>query len=166
MNTLGARTLSHAQIEALVPHRGAMCLLDRMLSRSETRIECTALNHRDPGHPLRTRSGLLASAAIEYAAQAAALHGALGAEAAGVEAAPGFLASARDVRLAVLRLDDLPTAPTATGATADELRIVATRQAGDATRLLYGFEVSHDGASIATGRLAVVLNAPEGAVAR
>jgi predicted hotdog family 3-hydroxylacyl-ACP dehydratase len=130
-----------------------MCLLDRMLSWSEARIECAAVNHRDPRHPLRTRSGLLAGAAIEYAAQAAALHGALGARRAGAEAAPGYLASARDVRLAALRLDDLPDA--------DELRIVATRQAGDATRLLYAFIVTHAGKELASGRLAVVLQARE-----
>jgi predicted hotdog family 3-hydroxylacyl-ACP dehydratase len=150
-------SLDHAGIEALIPHRGAMCLLDRMGSCSETRIECTAINHRDPHHPLRTSSGLLASAAIEYAAQAAALHGALHAKGAGTEAAPGFLASARDVRFAVWRLDDL--APPSTRSGADELRIVASRRAGDATRLLYAFSVEHDGREIVSGRLAVVLQA-------
>ncbi|MGZ5131120.1 MAG: hydroxymyristoyl-ACP dehydratase [Caldimonas sp.] len=148
-------TLDHAGIEALVPHRGPMCLLDRLLAWDGSRIECAAVNHRDPAHPLRTRSGLLASAAIEYAAQAAALHGGLVAQAAGASASPGYLASARDVRLAAWRLDDLPPARL------DELRVVAERQAGDATRLLYAFSVSHDGREIAAGRLAVVLNAPE-----
>jgi predicted hotdog family 3-hydroxylacyl-ACP dehydratase len=151
-------TLDHAAIEALIPHRGAMCLLERMLSWSEVRIECSAVNHRDPGHPLRTRSGLLASAAIEYAAQAAALHGALGARDAGASAAPGQLASARDVRLAAWLLDALPVVPAAVGP--DELRVIAVRQAGDATRLLYAFTVSHAGSEIAAGRLAVFLRAP------
>lgn len=146
--------LDRAGIEALVPHRGAMCLLGGMLSWSEDRIECVASNHRDTAHPLRTSSGLLASATIEYAAQAAALHGALHAQRAGSEAAPGYLASARDVRLAVLRLDDLPR-----DAEGDELRIVGIRQAGDAGRLLYAFSVAHRGREIAAGRLAVVLQA-------
>ena len=68
----------------------------------------------------------MASAAIEYAAQAAALHGGLLAQAAGASASPGYLASARDVRLGAWRLDDLPAAES------DALRIVAERQAGDA----------------------------------
>lgn len=148
--------LDHAAIEALVPQRGAMCLLDRMLSWDVERIDCTAINHRDPRHPLRTSSGLLASAAIEYAAQAAALHGALHARRSGESAAPGYLASARDVRLAVLRLDDLPCDP----ADADELRVVAFRRAGDAGRLLYAFSVQHQGRDLAEGRLAVVLQPP------
>lgn len=145
--------LDRSGIEALIPHRGAICLLDRMVAWDETRIECVAVNHRDPAHPLRTRSGLMASAAIEYAAQATAVHGGLMAQTSGATASPGYLASARDVRLAAWRLDDLPAAAI------DELRVVAERQAGDATRLLYAFRVSHDGREIATGRLAVILNA-------
>lgn len=145
--------LDHAGIAALIPHRGSMCLLDRMTSWSDARIECVAIDHRDPRHPLRSRSGLLASAAIEYAAQATAVHGALAAMAAGGNASPGFLASARDVRLACLRLDDLPPA------SPDELVVSAERQAADASRILYAFRVSHGGREIATGRVAVVLDA-------
>jgi predicted hotdog family 3-hydroxylacyl-ACP dehydratase len=144
--------LDHAGIEALVPHRGAMCLLDRMVSWDESRIECLATGHRDPAHPLRSRSGLMAGTAIEYAAQAAALHGGLVAQASGATASPGYLASAREVRLDTWRLDDLPPAAT------DALRIVAERQAGDAARLLYAFRIEHAGREIASGRLAVVLD--------
>ena len=144
--------LDHAGIEALVPHRGAMCLLDRMVSWDESRIECLATGHRDPAHPLRSRSGLMAGTAIEYAAQAAALHGGLVAQASGATASPGYLASAREVRLDTWRLDDLPPAAT------DALRIVAERQAGVAARLLYAFRIEHAGREIASGRLAVVLD--------
>ena len=144
--------LDHAGIEALVPHRGAMCLLDRMVSWDESRIECLATGHRGPAHPLRSRSGLMAGTAIEYAAQAAALHGGLVAQASGATASPGYLASAREVRLDTWRLDDLPPAAT------DALRIVAERQAGDAARLLYAFRIEHAGREIASGRLAVVLD--------
>jgi predicted hotdog family 3-hydroxylacyl-ACP dehydratase len=162
MSALRVSTLDHAAIEALVPHRGSMCLLERMLSCSETGIECVAINHRDRDHPLRSAGRLWASAAIEYAAQAAALHGALRARQAGGDAVAGYLASARDVRLAVLRLDTLPAAP---APQADELRIAAVRHAGDAARLLYEFTVSHGSREIASGRLAVVLHAPDTAVA-
>ena len=134
-----------------MPHRGAMCLLERMVGWDGARIECIAGGHRDAAHPLRSTSGLLACAAIEYAAQAAALHGGLLARAAGAAPAPGYLASAREVRLGAWRLDDLPAAAI------DVLRIVAERQAGDAGRLLYAFRVEHDGREIASGRLAVVL---------
>jgi predicted hotdog family 3-hydroxylacyl-ACP dehydratase len=150
----GTSLLDHAGVEALVPHRGSMCLLDRLLAWSDSRIECTATDHRDAAHPLRTASGLLASAAIEYAAQAAALHGALLAKRAGAKASPGMLASARDVRLSRWRLDDLAPADP------DALHIAAERQAGDGGRLLYAFSVAHGGRVIASGRLAVVLDIP------
>jgi len=135
-----------------------MCLLQGLVAWDENRIECSASGYRDPAHPLRSRAGLMASAAIEYAAQAAALHGGLLAEAAGASAPPGYLASARDVRLGAWRLDDLPVAADGD----DALVVVAERQAGDAGRLLYAFRVGHGGREIAGGRLAVVLGAEPG----
>ena len=166
------QTLDRDGIAALIPHRGAMCLLARLEAWDAQRIVCAASNHRDTGHPLRTRSGLLAPCAIEYAAQAMALHGALIGQATGTPATPatpGYLASARGVRLHVLRLDDLAleglvaadaadAADPCAGRARDELRIEATRQAGDARQILYAFTVSHAGRPVADGRAAVVLN--------
>jgi len=140
--------LDPAGIAALIPHAGRMCLLDGLLAWDATHIACRADDHRAPDHPLRTASGLLASACIEYAAQAMALHGALLAQAEGGAATPGFLASARGVRWHRLHLHDLP----------GPLNIEAERVAGDAHQLLYAFRVCHDGAPVAEGRAAVVLN--------
>lgn len=150
-------TLEHEGIAALIPHSGSMCLLARLQSWDASHIVCTATNHRDLAHPLRTRSGLLSPCAIEYAAQAMALHGALIGQEAGTAASPGFLASARGVQLHVLRLDDVPAPP---AGTPDALRIEATRQSGDARQILYSFQVSHGGRPLAEGRAAVVLNTP------
>ena len=153
------RTLGHDAIAALIPHSGAMCLLDRLQAWDAQRIACRATNHRDFGHPLRSRSGLLAPVAIEYAAQAMALHGALIGQATGAPATPGYLASARGVKLHVLRLDDLPLVGHGDELDEpDELHIEATRQAGDARQILYAFSVSHQGRPVAEGRAAVVLN--------
>ena len=145
-------TLDHDGIAALIPHSGTMCLLARLEAWDLQHIVCAATNHADPQHPLRTRRGLLAPVAIEYAAQAMALHGALIGQLAGSPATPGFLASARGVGMHVLRLDDL--------AGDQALRIEATRQAGDAQQILYAFQLSHAGRPIAEGRAAVVLNTP------
>ena len=149
------RTLGRDGIAALIPHSGSMCLLAALDSWDRQTILCHATNHRDADHPLRTRSGLLASAAIEYAAQAMALHGALIGQADGAAATPGYLASARGVQLHRLRLDDLPLPA---HGTPDALRIEATRSAGNAQQILYTFRVSHAGAPVADGRAAVVLN--------
>jgi predicted hotdog family 3-hydroxylacyl-ACP dehydratase len=146
----GHPTLDAAGIAGLIPHAGRMCLLAAVQSWEAGRIRCTATSHTDHDNPLRSDSGLLASAAIEYAAQAAAVHGALNARASGQAAAPGFLASARGVRLHRLRLDDL----------AGELAIEAEHLAGDARQLLYGFTVLYAGQPVVEGRLAVVLDTP------
>ena len=146
--------LDHAGIAARIPHQGRMCLLDRLLAWDAEAIECSAAGHRDAAHPLRTPGGLLAPAAIEYAAQAMALHGALlaGAEAGeqgrAAVSAHGYLASVRSVRLAVARLDRI----------AGELRVRARRLAGDGRQRLYAFEVADDaGRRLVDGRATVVL---------
>ena len=158
------QTLARDGIDALIPHSGAMCLLARLDRWDREHIVCAADNHRNPAHPLRTRRGLLAPNAIEYAAQAMALHGALIGQTEGAPATPGYLASARSVTLHVLRLDDLPMQAGrldgAAGVPPDELCIEATRQAGDARQILYAFSVHHAGRPVAEGRAAVVLNTP------
>lgn len=143
-------TLDQAGIAARIPHAGRMCLLERLESWSATRIHCIASSHRAADNPLRTAGGLLAPAAIEYAAQAMALHGALLAPP-GEAPAPGFLASVRGVSFHALRLDGIEGA----------LQIEAERLAGDGAQLLYAFRVADaQGALVADGRATVVLNTP------
>lgn len=144
--------LTRADIEALIPHRGAMCLLDALLECDDGQIRCRATAHTDLAHPLRTAQGLPAAAALEIASQAMALHGALNAPA-GAPARAGFLASARDLRLHVAWLDQAP----------GPLVVQATRLAGDAQQALYRFAL-HDagGRALAEGRAAVILDGEPG----
>ena len=69
--------LDHAAIATRIPHSGRMCLLDRVLQWDAHSIRCSATSHRDKDNPLREADGLVTLAGIEYAAQAAAVHGAL-----------------------------------------------------------------------------------------
>jgi predicted hotdog family 3-hydroxylacyl-ACP dehydratase len=127
-----------------------MCLLERLESWDAHRIHCSTASHRLAGNPLRTAGGLLSPNAIEYAAQAMALHGGLIAPE-GSEPSAGFLASARNVRLAVTRLDDVEGA----------LQVHAQRVSGDASQVLYEFAVKDEaGRALAEGRAVVVLNTP------
>ncbi len=151
--------LDRAGIAGLIPHSGAMCWLDALLSWSADELVCRAVNHQDRDHPLRTASGLLAPCAIEYAAQAMALHGGLlagglapsTAQQARAEVSAGYLASARSVRCHVLRLDEIEGA----------LRIHALRAAGDGGQALYRFSLSDaTGRLLVEGRASVVLNTP------
>ena len=141
------KVLDRAGIVSRIPHSGTMCLLDSVLAWSASEIRCRIVNHADRSHPLRTASGLLAPCAIEYAAQAMALHGAL-CSPAGALPARGVLASARGVRLHVARLDN------ATG----PLEVCAVLVAGDPDQALYRFGLSDaQGRLLVDGRAAVVL---------
>lgn len=144
------QTLERDGIAQRIPHSGSMCLLERLERWDADAIHCSTTTHARADNPLRTDSGLLAPNAIEYAAQAMALHGGLLA-AEGSTPSAGFLASARNVRLAVARLDDVPGA----------LQVHAQRLSGDARQILYAFTVAaDDGRLLAEGRAVVVLNTP------
>ena len=142
-------TLDHAGIAARIPHSGRMCLLHALQVWTADDIRCSAISHVDRSNPLRTEGGLLAPAAIEYAAQAMALHGGLCAPAGSAPTA-GFLAAVRSVRLHVPRLDDIP----------GPLAVSAQLLAGDARQALYSFSLhSAAGALLVQGRATVILNA-------
>ncbi|MDM0080188.1 hydroxymyristoyl-ACP dehydratase [Variovorax sp. J31P179] len=144
------QTLDRAGIARRIPHSGSMCLLDRLAAWDAESIHCTTASHAHPDNPLRTASGLLSPNLIEYAAQAMALHGGLLA-AEGSEPSAGFLASARNVRLSVARIDDI----------AGDLQVHAQRLTGDQSQVLYQFAVTDaTGRPLAEGRAVVVLNTP------
>ena len=62
--------MAKADICRLIPHAGAMCLLDTVDAWTESCITCTATSHRDVSNPLRRREKLDAICGLEYAAQA------------------------------------------------------------------------------------------------
>lgn len=140
--------LDRQQILRLIPHQGASCLLDAMLSWSADGILCNARSHLDQGNPLRRAGQLGTICGAEYGLQAAALHGALlgGGE---VQRA-GYLVSLRDVAIGTERLDD---------AAHGTLEIEAKRVRQDAGSLIYEFRlVSEAGRCLLSGRAAIVLN--------
>jgi predicted hotdog family 3-hydroxylacyl-ACP dehydratase len=144
------QTLDRAGIARRIPHSGSMCLLECLESWDAHAIHCTTNTHTREDNPLRTAHGLLSPNAIEYAAQAMALHGGLLAVE-GSRPSAGFLASVRNVRLAVERLDDV----------AGALHVHAQRISGDASQILYEFAVKDaHGRALAEGRAVVVLNTP------
>jgi predicted hotdog family 3-hydroxylacyl-ACP dehydratase len=138
--------LARAALERLLPHRGAMCLLDSVAAWDDLRIDCRATSHRAPDNPLRLEGRLPALAGIEYAAQAMAVHGGLRALP-GHDPVPGYLVAVRGVVLHAATLD---------GSAAD-LEVSATRLASDASGLLYAFAVGAAGRPIAEGRATVAL---------
>ena len=136
--------LGPAAIAALVPHQGAMCLLDAALEWDEHRILCATRRHLDASNPLRRDGMLPAVCGLEFALQAMALHGALGA---GAAQRRGFVSSLRDVTLGVARLDDLPQA----------LMVEAVALVAESGGFIYRFDITHDGQRVIHGQAAVIL---------
>jgi len=131
----------------LLPHAGAMCLLDVVEAWDAATIHAGSMGHARCDHPLRGRCGLHAVHLAEYGAQAMALHGALLARAEGGEAVrPGMLVSLRDVRLAAAFVD----------AEGGRLDVHAERLYADAAGAQYAFRVEQAGCVLASGRAAAM----------
>ncbi len=134
-------------IEAMIPHKGAMCLWDEVVDWQDDRIRLRTHSHRDAAHPLRSDGGLRAVHLCEYGAQAMAVHGGLRGAAVGGEPKVGFLVALREVQLYLARLDDL------TEALECEAELLAESPASQQ----YTFRVMHAGEIVAEGRAAVML---------
>jgi predicted hotdog family 3-hydroxylacyl-ACP dehydratase len=141
--------LSREQIEAMIPHKGGMCLWDQVVEWDARRITLRADNHRDAANPLRSRSALHAVHLCEYGAQAMAVHGGLRARENGGAARPGMLVALRGVQLHVSRIDQLP------GPLECEAEVLAEGEGSQQ----YAFRIRHAGALLAEGRAAVMLQA-------
>lgn len=145
--------MNRAWIAARIPHRDRMCLLDEVIDFDVRGIRCRTGTHRELDNPLRAHGRLGVACGIEYAAQAMALHGALTAAAqstsGGAAVRVGLLASVRDVRPRVLRLDDI----------ASDLMCEVRQVAADGFTALYEFELRDSERTLLSGRASVVLNA-------
>ena len=131
----------------LIPHQGAMCLLDAVLAWDDATIHAVSDSHAHAEHPLRGEHGLHAVHLAEYGAQAMAVHGALRARERGIaEARPGRLVSLRDVALAVEYVD----------ATDGRLDVHAECLYADEAGAQYAFRVEQHGRLLASGRAAVI----------
>jgi predicted hotdog family 3-hydroxylacyl-ACP dehydratase len=142
-------TLDRAGIERLVPHSGAMCLLDEVLEWGAETISCRS-EAPASGHPLARARVVPAIAAAEYAAQATAVHGALLASDSRPQA--GMLAALIEVQLGAQIID------AGDGALAIRADLLSRSSAG----CMYSFSVANGRTRIAWGRLMVALQ-PDGA---
>ncbi|MFC5436685.1 phosphotransferase [Rhodanobacter umsongensis] len=134
----------------LIPHAGAMCLLDAVLTWDEHRIHAISAGHARADNPLRGPGGLHAVHLAEYGAQAMAVHGALRARARGDETVrPGMLVSLRSVQLQMEYVDP-----------DGRLDVHAECVSADVGGALYAFRVEHRGRLLASGRATVIHSSP------
>ncbi|MGH7258016.1 MAG: hydroxymyristoyl-ACP dehydratase, partial [Nitrospiraceae bacterium] len=104
--------LSHLNIPELIPHHGAMCLLDTIESWDERYIRCAASSHHRLDNPLRDATGLRTVCAIEYGAQAMAAHAALLRKPGTRGPTAGLLVAAQEIVMALSHLDRIAGALT------------------------------------------------------
>jgi len=139
--------LDRAAIARMIPHEGAMCLLDGVLAWDRASITCVASSHRAADNPMASGGRLDAVCGVEYAAQAMAVHGGLVGQRR--RPAAGYLASLRDVVCCCDRLDLLE----------DDLLVTAELLIADAGRVIYRFNLASDAGPVMSGRAAVVIDA-------
>ena len=131
----------------LIPHAGAMCLLDAVQAWDEQTIHATNEGHAHPDNPLRGPHGLHAVHLAEYGAQAMAVHGALLARSRGdSEVRQGMLVSLRDVQLFEEYVDRLD----------GRLHVHAECLYASEGGAQYTFRVEHRGRLLVSGRAAVI----------
>lgn len=141
--------IEHSQIALLIPHAGAMCLLDKVVSWDAGSIRCLTTRHRGNDNPLTRADGKIgAICAVEFAAQAMALHGRLVSDRNDAPK-PGFIASVRDVRLHTRFLDEI----------SQDIVVDAALLMGDGRSATYSFTLSTAAGQLGSGRATVVFDA-------
>jgi predicted hotdog family 3-hydroxylacyl-ACP dehydratase len=144
--------MAKADIGRLIPHAGAMCLLNTVESWTESWISCTATSHRDTANPLRRREKLDAICGLEYAAQAMAVHIGLVGKTVSDQTRIGYLGGIRNVALQASRLDTVT----------DDLLIQSTRLLAEPDSFLYSFQISSSGRELMNGRASIFLRSIDG----
>ncbi len=134
---------------ARLPHAGSMCLVDEVSEWDHDSVCCRASSHRHVDNPLRVGKVLPAICALEYAAQACALHGLLVADEFGEQAPDSsrtFVALIKEMDLQVERLDDCD------GALRIDARVVF-RQSGAA---VYRVEIHGGSKLLVSGQIGLM----------
>ena len=138
--------IDKSAIRRLIPHAGAMCLIDRVHAWDSSHIDCASDSHRDPENPLRSGGHLPALHAFEYGAQAAAIHGGLMAVRAGRGVPRAWLGAIRHGYLDVDRLDTIATT----------LEISAEVLLSDEGNVIYRCRIAAGGAPVADARITIM----------
>lgn len=139
--------LDKQQLCQLIPHDGSMCLLDGVDSWDERQIQCWSKSHLVADNPLRNSSRLSSVNAIEYGAQAVAIHGRLISDDNSSTSHSGFLVQIKNIDFEDCDLSSLP----------GNLCVQAEQIHCDNTSMLYTISIKHDQDQIMTGRIMIFI---------
>jgi len=136
--------VTRERLEPLVPHAGAMLMIDGVKAYDDRSICCESLRHQAVDNPLRRDGKLSAHHGIEFAAQAAAVHGGLIND--GKKAPLRALAAVRKASFSRPWIHDLP----------GRLEIAANLVMLDQRAAVYQSSLHHEGEEIASMRLTLM----------
>ena len=138
--------IDKAELRSLIPHAGSMCLLDAVEAWDGESIRCITETHLAADNPLRRDGRLHALHALEYGAQAMAVHGGLRDRADGRPPRGGYLVAAKDLQLEQERLDTV----------AGPLTVEARQLLADGGSMIYEFDIRSAAGRVAHGRATVM----------
>ncbi|MCK4707613.1 MAG: 3-hydroxylacyl-ACP dehydratase [Gammaproteobacteria bacterium] len=124
-----------------------MCLLDSVDSWDELRINCLTDSHHLPDNPLRDTTRLASVNAIEYGAQAVAIHGRLISDESDLVSRSGFLVQIKNLDFQDCDLSMLSGA----------LNVQAEQIHCDSSSMLYTITIKHDQQQIMSGRIMIFI---------
>lgn len=138
------------ELASLIPHAGLMCLNDNVLEWDEKWVLCSTQSHLREDNPLLKNNKLSVVHAIEYCAQAMAVHGGLLAREKGERLLAGYLAAVRNVEFSYEYLDDIK----------QDLMVSASQLMAQGGNLMYEFKMFYNNEDtqhiVATGRATVM----------
>jgi predicted hotdog family 3-hydroxylacyl-ACP dehydratase len=141
--------IGRAKILQMIPHAGAMCLLDEVRDWDGNFLSAVSRRYSAPDNPLRRADGILGMASgIEIAAQAMAVHGRLISVPDG-KPRRGFLVGLRDVRFGAPLLE----------AAGSKMLVEVERLMGDAQGASYRFALVVADTELLSGRATVLFEA-------
>ena len=136
--------LDRTALAGLLPHSGSMVLIDNVVAWSEKKLVCETRRHLDASFPLKEYDVVPASAGIELAAQAMAIHVALVRDDGPKQ---GLLTHVKNICFGNSSLND-----------ASDLLTIEVRADRIGIRgCSYSFEIKSGGAACLNGRVGVVL---------
>jgi predicted hotdog family 3-hydroxylacyl-ACP dehydratase len=138
--------IEREELCSLIPHDGAMCLLDAVLDWDDAHIVCLSHSHLQKDNPLRSEGRLSSLHGLEYGAQAMAVHGGLLARERGEQIQAGYLAALRQVELDVDWLDAID----------GPLQVEARRLLGQGGQFIYQIRVLSQGRQLLKARATVM----------
>ena len=131
-----------------MPQKGAMLLIERIVSTDELTIDCVACDHTQDDYPLRMNGHLFPVSLVEIGAQAAAAHA-------------SFFGIGGHHKGLLLALHGVEIADGAVHENGDRLHARATQLHFDETGARYSFEITAGGHLVLSGQAMLKMEAVE-----